>query len=82
MPMGYAFMLGSDACFSGEPLICTPNGSLLAFVLPIASSGLGLLVGTLGCWTSRRYSFAWLAAGYLIALAGYYAGYVIAQGAE
>jgi hypothetical protein len=85
-PVGLGYAMASDGCSTDEPLICTSNGQGLAMMLPPAASGLGFLVGTAACWAcwawSRRWSFAFMATGYAIALAGYIAGYVVASGAD
>lgn len=67
-----------SVCETKERSICQPDGMTAAMILPTAGSALGLIIGGLGCWViSRRYSFAWLAIGYLIAVIGYCGSYSI-----
>lgn len=77
--IGMLLPMGSDPCHEGDPqVICTVTGQLLAMALPVGGAGLGLVVALIGLRARVRFRARWIVAGYLIAFAGFLAGWLIA----
>jgi hypothetical protein len=79
-PLGGLFVMAGDSCGEHDQrLICSADWQGVVGYGPMLTGTIGLVVGLVGVWIwPRRRRWLWLTLGYVIAVVGLCAAYVVA----